>query len=172
MGALANYRSLLLVQLAADEGLDGLVSVGVGVLLRRQLHEIRLPELAVTEARTLRPHAGVAVDELVTHPHVVLPRMSSADAAGVEGGCTALVSPAVPGPPATGIATTLRGWLGSPRGTWGRSSAVRSRRVLEALTIALRVSPAELTRPPIRQPTLSAPKRTRRCVVSRCRCRR
>ncbi|MGH3834218.1 MAG: hypothetical protein ACRDSF_00725 [Pseudonocardiaceae bacterium] len=43
-----------------------------------------LPELAVIEARTLRPHAGVAVDELVTHPHVVLTRMSSADAAGVE----------------------------------------------------------------------------------------
>jgi len=43
-----------------------------------------LPELAVTETHTLRPHAGVAVDELVTHPHVVLTQMSPADAAGVE----------------------------------------------------------------------------------------
>jgi hypothetical protein len=43
-----------------------------------------LPELAVTEARTLRPHADAMIDELVTHPHVVLTRMSSADAAGVE----------------------------------------------------------------------------------------
>ncbi|MGH3752505.1 MAG: hypothetical protein ACRDRP_07380 [Pseudonocardiaceae bacterium] len=43
-----------------------------------------LPELAVTEARTLRPHAEAMVEELVTHPHVVLTRMSSADAAGVE----------------------------------------------------------------------------------------
>jgi dihydrodipicolinate synthase/N-acetylneuraminate lyase len=43
-----------------------------------------LPELAVAEARTLRPHADAMVDELVSHPHVVLTRMSSADAAGVE----------------------------------------------------------------------------------------
>jgi hypothetical protein len=43
-----------------------------------------LPELDVTETHTLRPHAGSAVEELVTHPHVVLTRMSSADAAGVE----------------------------------------------------------------------------------------
>jgi hypothetical protein len=43
-----------------------------------------LPELAVTETRTLRPHAGIAVEELVTHPHVVLTQMSSTDAAGVE----------------------------------------------------------------------------------------
>jgi hypothetical protein len=43
-----------------------------------------LPELAVAEVRTLRPHADAMVNELVTHPHVVLTRMSSADAAGVE----------------------------------------------------------------------------------------
>lgn len=43
-----------------------------------------LPELAVTETHTLRPQAGVAVEELVSHPHVVLTRVSSADAAGVE----------------------------------------------------------------------------------------
>ena len=43
-----------------------------------------LPELAVTKARTLRPHADAVVDELVTHPHVVLTHMSPADAAGVE----------------------------------------------------------------------------------------
>lgn len=43
-----------------------------------------LPELAVTEARTLRPHADALVGELVDHPHVVLTDMSSADAAGVE----------------------------------------------------------------------------------------
>ncbi|MGH3868993.1 MAG: hypothetical protein ACRDQ4_23320 [Pseudonocardiaceae bacterium] len=36
-----------------------------------------LPELAVTEARTLRPHADAMVEELVTHPHIVLSRMSS-----------------------------------------------------------------------------------------------
>lgn len=43
-----------------------------------------LPELAVTEARTLRPHADAMIDELVGHPHVVLTQMSAADAAGVE----------------------------------------------------------------------------------------
>jgi hypothetical protein len=43
-----------------------------------------LPELAVTEARTLRPHAEAMVGELVTHPQVLLTQMSSADAAGVE----------------------------------------------------------------------------------------
>jgi hypothetical protein len=43
-----------------------------------------LPELAVTETRTLRPHADAMVEELVTHPHIVLTPMSSADAAGVE----------------------------------------------------------------------------------------
>ncbi|MGH3887474.1 MAG: hypothetical protein ACRDSZ_13055 [Pseudonocardiaceae bacterium] len=43
-----------------------------------------LPELAVTETHTLRPHAGIAVEELVSHPHVVVTQMSSADAAGVE----------------------------------------------------------------------------------------
>lgn len=43
-----------------------------------------LPELALTEARTLRPHAGAVVEELVNHPHVVLTPMSSADAASVE----------------------------------------------------------------------------------------
>jgi hypothetical protein len=43
-----------------------------------------LPELAVTETRTLRPHVGAMIDELVTHPHVVLTQLSSADATGVE----------------------------------------------------------------------------------------
>jgi hypothetical protein len=43
-----------------------------------------LPELAIAEVRTLRPHADAIVDELVTHPHVVLTRMRSADTAGVE----------------------------------------------------------------------------------------
>lgn len=43
-----------------------------------------LPDLAVAEVRTLRPNAGVVIDELVTHPHVVLTRMSPADAASVE----------------------------------------------------------------------------------------
>ena len=43
-----------------------------------------LPELAVAEVRALRPHATDAIDELVTHPHVVLTRMGPADAAGVE----------------------------------------------------------------------------------------
>lgn len=43
-----------------------------------------LPELAVAEVRILRPHAGGVIEELVTHPHVVLTRMSPADAAGVE----------------------------------------------------------------------------------------
>ncbi|HET9254052.1 MAG TPA: hypothetical protein VFO16_02475 [Pseudonocardiaceae bacterium] len=43
-----------------------------------------LPDLAVTEVRTLRPHAGGVIDELVNHPHVVLTRMSPADATSVE----------------------------------------------------------------------------------------
>jgi hypothetical protein len=43
-----------------------------------------VPELAITEARTLRPHADAVVDELMTHPQVVLTRMSPAEAAGVE----------------------------------------------------------------------------------------
>ncbi|PZS40373.1 MAG: hypothetical protein DLM62_03235 [Pseudonocardiales bacterium] len=43
-----------------------------------------LPELAVTEARTLRPHADGVVDELVNHPHVVLTQMSADAAVNVE----------------------------------------------------------------------------------------
>ena len=43
-----------------------------------------LPDLAVAEVRTLRPGVGGVIDELVTHPHVVLTRMSPADAASVE----------------------------------------------------------------------------------------
>jgi hypothetical protein len=43
-----------------------------------------LPELAMAEVRTLRPHAAGVIDELVNHPHVVLTRMSPADIANIE----------------------------------------------------------------------------------------
>jgi hypothetical protein len=43
-----------------------------------------LPDLAVAEVRTLRPDAGGLIDGLVTHPHVVLTRLSPADATSVE----------------------------------------------------------------------------------------
>ncbi len=43
-----------------------------------------LPDLAVAEIRTLRPHAAGVIDELVNHPHVMLTRMSPADATSVE----------------------------------------------------------------------------------------
>jgi len=43
-----------------------------------------LPELAVVEARTLRPHTKESIEELLNHPHVVLATMSPTDATEVE----------------------------------------------------------------------------------------
>lgn len=43
-----------------------------------------LPELALTEARTLRAQADAVLEGLLTHPHVVLTQLSSADTAAIE----------------------------------------------------------------------------------------
>ncbi|MGH3869732.1 MAG: hypothetical protein ACRDQ4_27260 [Pseudonocardiaceae bacterium] len=40
--------------------------------------------MAIAEVRVLRPDAGVLLDDLAGHPHVIVGRLGDADAAAVE----------------------------------------------------------------------------------------
>ena len=43
-----------------------------------------LPALAIAEVQVLRPEAGVLLDELASHPHVIVGRLGATEAAAVE----------------------------------------------------------------------------------------
>ncbi|MGH3803356.1 MAG: hypothetical protein ACRDTD_25150 [Pseudonocardiaceae bacterium] len=43
-----------------------------------------LPSLAIAEVQVLRPDTGGLLDDLADHPHVIVGRLNSTDAAAVE----------------------------------------------------------------------------------------
>jgi hypothetical protein len=43
-----------------------------------------LPSLAITEVQVLRPDTGALLDDLAAHPHIIVGRLTTTDAAAIE----------------------------------------------------------------------------------------